>query len=207
MGKNQAPEQHDGLAWLALPELPREIDTEPRGPQGQTPRTQSGPGRPGGQAEPGTGGRPGPAPRPPVPSLRWGTRPGRLGVFAVIGATLLGMVITVLSGSEPGVILGIFLVVGTVGAAFAVRPGAVYQIFPVPAPAYAVAAIIAGLIHDRGVDTSNTALALSGAQWIANGFVPMIVATGAAVLIAGYRWLREGRPPDGSAAGRPGPPR
>jgi hypothetical protein len=134
----------------------------------------------------------------------WGTRPGRLGVFAVIGATLLGTVITVLSGTEPGVILFVFLIVGTVGAALAVRPGAVYLIFPVPAPAYAVAAIIAGLIHDRGVDTSNTALALSAAQWIASGFIPMIVATGLAVVIAGYRWLREGRSPDGPAAGRPG---
>jgi hypothetical protein len=137
----------------------------------------------------------------------WGTRPGRLGVFAVIGATLFGMVITVVFGSGPGVILGVFLVVGTVAAAFAVRPGVVYLIFPVPAPAYAVAAVVAGLIHDRGLDTSNTALALSAAQWIANGFVPMIIATVAAVLIAGYRWLREARAPSGPTARRPGPSR
>jgi hypothetical protein len=125
----------------------------------------------------------------------------------VIGATLLGLVITLLAGAEPGLILGVFLVAGTVVAALAVRPGAVYLIFPVPAPAYLVAAVIAGLVHDRGVDTSRTALALSAAQWIAGGFVPMVVATGLAVLIAGYRWLRQARPPSGPASGQPAPPR
>jgi hypothetical protein len=159
------------------------------------------------RTQPGPGERPRPVPPPPGLTNLWGTRPGRLGVFAVIGATLLGLVITVLSGSEPGVILSVFLVAGTVAAALAVRPGVVYLIFPVPAPAYAVAAVAAGLIHDRGVDTSNTALALSGAQWIASGFIPMIIATGLAVLIAGYRWLREARLPGGPAAGPHGPSR
>jgi hypothetical protein len=144
---------------------------------------------------------------PPPAAPLWGTRPGRLGVFAVIGATLFGMVITVLAGSEPGVILSVFLVVGTVAAAFAVRPGAAYLIFPVPAPTYAVAAFIAGLIHDHVVDTSRTAFALSAAQWIAGGFIAMLVATALAVLIGGYRWLRDERPPDDRAAGRTGPSR
>lgn len=144
---------------------------------------------------------------PPTAGGLWGTRPGRLGVFGVIGATLVGLVITLLSGTEPGVILGVFVVVGTVAAALAVRPGAVYLIFPVPALAYAVAAVIAGLVHDRGVDTSHTALAISAAQWIAGGFVAMTVATGVAVLIAGYRWLRTARPGRGTASGRPEPRR
>jgi hypothetical protein len=125
----------------------------------------------------------------------------------VIGATLLGMVITVLAGREPGVVLGVFLVVGTVAAALAVRPGAAYLIFPVPALAYPVAAFIAGLIHDRGVDTSHTAFALSAAQWIAGGFIAMLVATALAVLIGGYRWLREEPASDDRAANPPGPAR
>jgi hypothetical protein len=120
----------------------------------------------------------------------WGTRPGRLGVFAVVAAALLGMVITVLAGREPGLILGIFLIAGTIVAALAVRPRATYLIFPVPAPAYAVAALVAGLIHDHGADTSRTALVLNAGQWIAAGFIPMTVATALAVLIAGFRWLR-----------------
>lgn len=111
-------------------------------------------------------------------------------MLTVVAATLLGLLITMLSGSGPGVILGVFLVAGTVLAALAVRPGAAYLIFPVPAPAYAVAAIIAGLVHDRAADGSRTALALNAGQWIAAGFIPMTVATALAVLIAGYRWLR-----------------
>jgi hypothetical protein len=107
-----------------------------------------------------------------------------------VAAALLGLVITVLSGSEPGVILGIFLVTGTIVGVLAVRPGATYFIFPVPAPAYAVAALIAGLIHDHANDSSATALALNAGQWIATGFIPMTAATALAVLIAGYRWLR-----------------
>jgi hypothetical protein len=35
----------------------------------------------------------------------------------------------------------------------------------------------------------------------------MIIATAAAVLIAGYRWLREVRAPSGPTARRPGPSR
>jgi hypothetical protein len=170
------------------------------------PRTRPDAGRPGGPSAPG-GGRPAPTRKPPPVGQLWGTRPGRLGVFAVIGGTLLGLVITLLSGTEPGVILGVFVVLGTVAAALAVRPRAVYLVFPVPALAYPVAAVIAGLVHDRGVDTSHTALALNAAQWIAGGFIAMTVATGLAVLIAGYRWLRESRPPGGPATGRTGPPR
>jgi hypothetical protein len=129
----------------------------------------------------------------------------------VIAVTILGMLITMASGTEPGVLLGAFLVVATIAAALAVRPGAAYMIFPVPAPAYAVAALLAGFVHDHGTDTSRTALVLSGAQWIAAGFVPMTVATAAAVLIAGYRWLRDVEP-EGVArsrvpAGRLRPPR
>lgn len=107
-----------------------------------------------------------------------------------MAAALLGMVITVLSGRDPGLILGIFLIAGSIVAALAVRPGASYLIFPVPALAYAVTAVVAGLIHDHGADTSRTALVLNVGQWIAAGFIPMTVATALTVLIAGFRWLR-----------------
>ncbi len=167
------------------------------------PRARPEPGRPG---EPRSA-RGGPSGQSAAATELWGTRPGRLGVFAVIGATLVGLVITLLAGTEPGLILAIFLVLGAVAAALAVRPGAVYLIFPVPAPAYAVAAILAGLVHDRGVDSSRTALALNFAQWIAGGFIAMTLATGLAVLIGGYRWLRYARPGASPVARRPGPPR
>ena len=158
------------------------------------PRTRQGTGPAGAQkpspSRPGQDGRLSPPRQPAAVIQLWGTRPGRLGVFAVVAAALLGMVITVLSGSEPGLILGIFLIAGTILAALAVRPGATYLIFPVPAPAYAVTAIVAGLINDRAADTSSTALVVNLGQWIAAGFIPMTVATALAVLIAGFRWLR-----------------
>jgi hypothetical protein len=170
------------------------------------PSTRPDQDRLGGPSTPRGGGS---APTRPAPTMGglWGTRPGRLGVFCVIGAALLGLLITLLAGTEPGVILGVFVVVGTVAGALAVRPGAVYLIIPVPALSYAVAAVIAGLVHDRSVDTSHTALAISAAQWIAGGFVAMTVATAVAVLVAGYRWLRMARLGRGTATGRPEPPR
>jgi hypothetical protein len=139
----------------------------------------------------------------PAPQL-WGTRPGRLGVFAVIASAVLGMLITIAAGAEPGIVLSVCLVLGTVAAALAVRRDAIYLIFPVPALSYSAAAVLAGLIHDRAMDTSRTALALNATQWIASGFVAMSVATALAVAIGGYRWWRSTRLPDSLAAGRRG---
>jgi MFS superfamily sulfate permease-like transporter len=84
-------------------------------------------------------------------------------------------------------------VVGTVAACLAVAPRRAYLIIPAPALAYLVAAIVAGLIHDRATDTSHTLLALNAARWVASGFVAMVAATALAVLIAGVRWLRASR--------------
>jgi hypothetical protein len=123
-------------------------------------------------------------------SRAWGTRPGRLGVFTVIAAGLLGLIITLVAGTEPGVVLGAFIVAGTVAGSLAVRVSAVYLILPVPAPAYAVAACIAGLVHDHATDTSHTALALNAVQWIANGFIAMTISTVLACAIAALRWAR-----------------
>jgi hypothetical protein len=120
---------------------------------------------------------------------RWTSRPGRLGVFTIIAAALIGAAITAISGRDPGLTLGVFIIVGTVIAATIVRLRAVYVIFPVPALAYVGGAIIAGLIHDRATDTSKTGLALNGVQWIAAGFVAMTTATILAVVIAAGRWL------------------
>ena len=143
--------------------------------------------------------------RPPPSSTPrwWGSRPARLGVFGVIGAAALGMLATVVARSEPGPVLGVLLVAGTLTAALAVRPGAVYMIIPVPALAYTVAATIAGMIHDRAADTSLTGLAVHAAQWIASGFVAISVATLLAIAVTAARWPGRGRGPAG--AGPPPP--
>jgi hypothetical protein len=112
----------------------------------------------------------------------------------IIGAAALGAIITVLAGSEPGLVLGIFLVAGTAAAALAVRPHAVFLLIPVPALAYVIAATAAGVIHDQAGDTTSTALAISAAQWIAGGFVAMTAGTvlAIAVTIARRPWGRRG---------------
>jgi hypothetical protein len=125
-----------------------------------------------------------------TPRLR-GSRPGRFGVFVVIGCAALGALVTALTRTEPGSVLGVFLVAGTVIAALAVRPGSVYVIIPVPGLAYAVAATMAGLIHDRASDTSLTELAVHATQWIASGFLAMSVATLLAIAATAAR--RPGR--------------
>jgi hypothetical protein len=105
-------------------------------------------------------------------------------VLTVIAAALLGALVTILSRAEPGAALGICMLAGTAVGATAVRARSAYLIIPVPAPAYLAAATIAGLIHDRAVDTSHTAIALSAVQWAASGFLAMTAATILAAVIA-----------------------
>ena len=128
----------------------------------------------------------------------------------MIGGAALGALVTAATRTEPGNVMAVFLVAGTVAAALAVRARAVYVIIPVPALAYVVAATIAGLIHDRATDTSLTALAVSATQWIASGFLAMTAATALAIALTAVRWLgrargphRPGYPPLAARAGSP----
>jgi hypothetical protein len=109
--------------------------------------------------------------------------------------------------SVPGFLLGFFVVAGTVTAALAVRPRAGRMIFPVPVLSYLVAALLSGIVFDRSADSSKTALAIGAAQWIADGFFAMALATALAVVITATRWFlwRRGRPTTGDP-GWPVPP-
>jgi hypothetical protein len=124
-------------------------------------------------------------------TVGWGGYPIWVGVLTVLAAALLGAAFTVATHRDPGRPLGIFLVVGTLAAGTSVRARSAYVMIPVPALAYVVAAAIAGYVHDRTIDTSRTALTLSGVQWIANGFIAMTAATALAVVLAIARWLLE----------------
>ena len=115
----------------------------------------------------------------------------------MIAGAALGAVITVLSGSGPSFVLGVFLAAGTVAGACAVQPHAVYRIIPVPALAYVPAATVAGPIQDWATDTSLTRLVINATQWIASGFLPMTAATAAAIVITAARWPRSRRGPPG----------
>ncbi len=88
----------------------------------------------------------------------------------------------------PGVLLGFFVVAGTVTAALAVRPTTGRMLLPVPVLSYLVAALITGIIHDPAIVSSKTQLAVDAAQWIADGFFAMALATVLAAVITAARW-------------------
>src|ERR1019366_8741949 len=154
--------------------------------------------RGGGRAGVGTrgGGMPNPrrrgqaqGPRPRGRLGPWGALQGGLGVCLVVASTALGAIVTTVAGKIPGGLLGTFVVIGTIAAALAVRPGAGRMILPVPVLSYLVAALVSGVIYNRGTGASNTALAIGAAQWIANGFFPMALATALAIVIIIIRWF------------------
>jgi len=163
--------------------------TQPRGTR------DPGAGGPGGSRD--YGGRRS-APRPPGPGRlgRWGALQGSLGVCIIVASAAIGAIVTIVARSAPGFLLGFFVVAGTVAASLAVRPRAGRIIFPVPVLSYLVAALISGVVFDRSAGASKTVLALGAAQWIANGFSAMVLATMLAVVIITVRWFlwRRGRP-------------
>jgi len=144
------------------------------------------------------GRRSSPASRGPA---RWGTWQGGLGVCIIVAGAAVGTVGTVLTKNAPGFLLGLLVVAGTVAAALAVRPWAGWMIIPVPALSYLVAALVSGIVFTRSTGSSPTALALAAAQWVADGFFAMALATILAAAITVARWLlwRRGN------RGRPGP--
>jgi hypothetical protein len=146
---------------------------------------------------------------------RWGALPGGLGVCIIVASAAAGTIATMVTRSAPGFLLGLCVEAGTVVAALAVRPRAGRMIFPVPVLCYLVGALISGYFYNRGTGASRTALAIGAAQWVADGFFAMALATVLAIVIITVRWFlwRRRRPvtrdPDwaGSAATRPVPPR
>jgi hypothetical protein len=134
---------------------------------------------------------------------QFGSLQGGLGVCLIVASTAIGAVATMVTGHAPGAILGFFVVIGTVVAALAVRPRAGRLIFPVPVLAYLVAALISGIIYDRAEDSSKTAVAIGAAQWIANGFVAMAIATAVAIVVIAVRWFFWRRRRKGAGPARP----
>lgn len=123
-------------------------------------------------------------------SLAWlGTLSGGRGIAIAAGSTALGSLLTILQRHDPGVVLGVFLVLGTIVAGVAVRPNAARLIIPAPTLCYVPAATIAGAINDRAADTSKIGLILHGGRWISSGFVAMALATVFAIVIWGLRLL------------------
>jgi hypothetical protein len=93
------------------------------------------------------------------------------------------------AGKDPGFLLSLFIIVGAVVATLGIRPGAVYLLFPLPAFAFFVGAVITGKIHDRSLASSTLGEAAGFTQWIAGIFIPMCAATILVLVIGGARWL------------------
>ena len=111
----------------------------------------------------------------------------------VAGGTAIGTAGTIFSGSEPGLLLGLFLIAATIVAGLVVATEAAYVIIPVPALLYPAGALLAGYVHDqRAVDASLTGFTVNAIQWIAGGFFAMLAATVIAILLAVGRWLFTG---------------
>jgi hypothetical protein len=170
-------------ARLAQTQPTQTQPTQARPTQARPPRT--------GRAAFRRSSRPGPQGEDRPQSL-WGTRPGKAGVYTVVAGTVLGALITLVSGSEPGWVLGLLLVISTTIGGLLVTRCTTYLLIPVPAVAYTVAAFVTGYIHDRPIDTTRAELAASAVQWIAGGFFAMTAATLLAIAIVVGRWLFAG---------------
>ena len=138
-------------------------------------------------------------------------------MLVLVAGTLLGIILTLIAGQEPGGLLGFFIIMGTIAAALGIHRGKVYLLFPAPALAFFVAAIVTGKVHDAKLGSSTAGLGAGFTQWVAGIFFPAVVATIAVLLVGGGRWLlgrqliigqsplpRAGRPGQGaSGAARP----
>jgi hypothetical protein len=141
--------------------------------------------------------------------------PARTALLVLIAGALVGVVFTLIAGQEPGGLLGFFVIVGAIAAALGIQRGKVYLLFPAPALAFFVAAIVTGKVHDAKLGSSTAGLGAGFTQWIAGIFFPAVVGTILVLLVGGGRWvlgrqlvtgqslLSAGRPAAGQA--RPAP--
>ena len=127
-----------------------------------------------------------------------GSLRGGLGACVIVGSAVIGAVATIVTKSQPGSVLGLFVLAGTVAAALTVQPRSGRLIFPVPALSYLIAALTAGVVYDRSA--GKTAIAVGAAQWIASGFFVMVLSTLLAIALTTVRWYMWRRDQRGPAA-------
>jgi hypothetical protein len=142
---------------------------------------------------------------------RWlGRLPTWTAMLLLVAGTALGVIVTLVAGQEPGGLLGFFIIVGAIAATLCIRRGRVYLLFPAPALAFFVAAIVTGKVHDAKLGSSTAGLGAGFTQWVAGIFFPAVVATIIVLLVGGGRWLLGRQLISGQSplsAGRPAPGR
>jgi uncharacterized protein DUF6542 len=146
--------------------------------------------------------------RPEGLSRMLGRMSTRTAVLVLFAFTMVGIIFTLIAGQEPGGLLGFFIIVGTIAAALGIRRGKVYLLFPAPALALFVAAIVTGKVHDAKLGSSTAGLGAGFTQWVAGMFFPAVVATIIVLLLGGGRWLLGRQLITGQSAlsaGRPAP--
>ncbi|MHB1819089.1 MAG: hypothetical protein ACYCO9_13765 [Streptosporangiaceae bacterium] len=119
----------------------------------------------------------------------------RIGAAVIAGGAVIGLLVALVDGGQPSQVLGlvgVFVIIATIAAGVLVRSGATYLLIPIPAPAFALAAVIIGLLKDHVALSSHTALAVSAAQWAADGFFSMVIATAAAIGMTAVRLAADG---------------
>jgi hypothetical protein len=200
--------------------MPAQKDlTQPIGPQptftpqsspprsGQTSRRPgngpaNGPGKPRGRGASRRSREPGGR----LSRIWQGSLRGGLGVCVILGSALIGAIATIVTKSQPGSVLGLFVLAGTVAAALTVQPRTGRLIFPVPALSYLIAALASGVVYDRSAN--KTEIAVGAAQWIASGFFVMVLSTLLAIALTTVRWFmwrRDQRDPAPADWSGPGP--
>jgi hypothetical protein len=144
---------------------------------------------------------------------RWlGRLPTWTAMLLLVAGTALGVIVTLVAGQEPGGLLGFFIIVGAIAATLCIRRGRVYLLFPAPALAFFVAAIVTGKVHDAKLGSSTAGLGAGFTQWVAGIFFPAVVATIIVLLVGGGRWLLgrqliSGQSPLSAGQPAPGRPR
>lgn len=113
----------------------------------------------------------------------------------------MGAFAAIVTGHGPGTLLGVVLIAGTLAGVLAVHPKAAYRLVPVPALAGFAAALLAGAVHDRAVDTSHTEVALNALGWMSGAFVSIAAATVITLVVAVARFVWHARRQRGSDDG------
>jgi uncharacterized protein DUF6542 len=126
---------------------------------------------------------------PRTPLFRWiGSLPTRGGLSIMLGAALIGVIGTLLAGSEPGSLLVWVTIIGSVVAALSIRRDSMYLLIPLPALLLFAAALFTGYVHDKALFHGLTKGAVF-LQWISGVFFGMCAATILVVVISGGRWV------------------